>query len=142
MRAILLISLWLGFLSSPVKAEDEIMIIVHVDNPTVKIRPDEISDFFLKRKRHWTDGSSVRFIDQIDGATSRDLFLKQIIKKTGREVDLFWVGQKLYTGDSAPIQVSSDAMTASLVAQFRGGIGYVSATFPITKGIKKVEVDY
>ncbi|MGE0616344.1 MAG: hypothetical protein AB7P04_11955 [Bacteriovoracia bacterium] len=115
-------------------------VVVNAENPITKIDAEELSNFFLKKKRAWPDGTGIRFVDRTDDSPERKHFLRSVVKKTGREVDLFWIGQKLYTGDSAPIQVTSDSLTASLIARFRGGIGYVSPDFTGAPGVKKIEV--
>lgn len=86
------------------------------------------------------NGSAVRFIDRQANSEERKKFLRQVIRKSNSEVDIFWIGQKLYTGSSAPLQVNSDQMMTSVVASFSGAIGYVSDNFLISDKVKKVEV--
>ena len=116
------------------------VLIGNTANSATKISSDELADYYLKKKRQWGDGTAIRFIDHEDDSTIRKLFLEKVIKKTAREVDLFWIGQKLYSGDRAPMQVASDATVASLVSHFKGAIGYVSPTFVLPSSIKKIEI--
>lgn len=126
--------------SSPNAVGEDLVLIVNSDNPISKITKEQVSDFFLKKDRQWADGSPVRFIDRQDNCREREVFLKQILRKTGREVDMHWIGQKLYSGNFAPQQVNSEIMAASLVARFKGAISYVSPSFAGAKGVKKVEI--
>ncbi len=142
-RIIFFLFIVVGFsplLAQPLGAQEGVVIIVNAENPSDAIGTDELVDFYLKKKRQWPDGNSVRFIDRTDDSPERKVFLKRIVGKTGREVDLYWIGQKLYSGDSAPMQVSSDAMTATLVSRLNGAIGYVSSQFAGAKGVKKIDL--
>ncbi len=118
----------------------DIAVIVNERNPVERLHASEVTDYFLRKRRHWPDGTPLRFFDRHDEAAERAVFLRDIVGKTPREMELFWIGQKLYTGLSAPTQVGSDSMVASLVARFPGAIGYVSAGFPGRKGVKVVPV--
>lgn len=82
----------------------------------------------------------VRFFDHRDEHPNRKLFLKKYIEKTSREVELYWIGEKIYTGNIAPIQITSDSMMVAMVSRFPGGIGYVSKSFPLTKSVKTIKV--
>jgi hypothetical protein len=70
----------------------------------------------------------------------RKVFLRDVVKRSQREIETFWIGQKLYTGNSAPTQVSSDSMMASLISKFPGSIGYVSGSFTGAPGVKIIDI--
>lgn len=119
---------------------EPIEVIVNENNPMTEIRADQVAEFFLKKQRQWSDGTLVRFFDHDDDSEERKYFLRSYLRQTPREIELFWIGQKLYTGYSAPTQVSSNAIMVSLVARFPGAIGYVSQGFPLRKGVKIIPV--
>src|ERR1700740_3122882 len=106
---------------------EDIVFVVNTQNPVSHLSISDIRNYYFKRKRQWPNDVSVRFIDRGAGSAIRDVFLKSYLKKTGSDVELFWIGQKLYTGDSAPLKESSDDMTLQFVAAFKGAIGYVPA---------------
>ena len=120
-------------------AAEGFVVIVNSANPSSQISKDVLQDYYFKRNRHWPDGKPVRFFDRQNNG-SRELFLKNIIQKTSRQVDQYWIGQKFNTGDSAPTQVPSDSLTIGLVAKFPGGIGYVSDSTVLPKEVKVIEV--
>jgi ABC-type phosphate transport system substrate-binding protein len=132
-------------LSTPLRAETsapaKIYFIVRSDSPISKLSAQEIADYFLKRRREWPHGKSVRFFDRRDDNPERNVFLKRVLKKSLREVELYWIGRMQFTGDSAPAQIASDAMVANMVARFDGAIGYVSSDFKGAKNIKVIEVE-
>lgn len=121
-------------------SQEGIVFIVNERNPVTVMTPSQIADFYFKRSRTWSDGSPIRFFDRIDDAPEKAVFLRQILHRTSRDIDLYWIGQKLYTGNSAPTQVASESTLASLIARFPGGIGYVSPSFMGAPGVKKIEV--
>lgn len=116
------------------------MIIVNKDNQIEKITRSEVADLFLKTTKHWPNGTTVRFIDRQAGSEERKKFFKSFLHKSNGEIDMYWIGQKLYTGASAPLQVNSDQMMVSVVSAFSGAIGYVSEGFPISGKIKKIDI--
>jgi hypothetical protein len=127
-------------LSTQALLAEDLIIIINDQNSIVELTPDQISGYFLKRNRQWPDGTPVRFFDRKDDSEERKIFLNDFVKKTPREIELYWIGQKLYTGNSAPIQIPSDSLTASMVSRFKGAIGIVSSRFEPPKGVKKVVI--
>ena len=115
---------------------------MNAENPVQKLTPFQISEMYLKKTRNWSNGNPVRFFDRNDGTPERKLFLNYVLKRSSRDIDQYWIGQKLYTGNSAPVQLASDNMAISLVARFPGAISYISPeSFQENKGIKKIEID-
>ncbi|MCM2278633.1 MAG: substrate-binding domain-containing protein [Oligoflexia bacterium] len=123
-------------LSSPAGAG--ITFVVNRDNPARSLSAKELAELYRKKRRFWPDGTPVRFIDRNPGTPEREIFSRRILRQTEAEVDLFWVGQKLYTGDSAPLQVASDAAVLRMVRIFKGAIGYVSSGSALDSGSVKV----
>jgi ABC-type phosphate transport system substrate-binding protein len=117
---------------------NEVFVIVNEQNPVGEISVQQLQNFFLKKNREWSNGQAVRFFDRRDDSPERLIFLKDVIHKSTREVELYWIGQKLYSGNTAPIQVSTDSMMASMVSRFPGAIGYVSPGFQGAPGVKKL----
>ncbi len=109
------------------EAAEDIVFIVNADNPVTQITHNEVRDYYFKRKRVWPNSESVRFIDRNVDNQARRHFVKNILKKSNSEVEQFWIGQKLYTGDSAPLRETSDAGTIKFCSSFKGSIGYISA---------------
>ncbi len=118
----------------------DISVIVNSKNSISSITTVELNDFFIKKNRSWSDGEPVRFFDHREESANKKLFLKKFIRKTSREIELYWIGEKIYTGNIAPIQVTSDSMMAAMVTRFKGGIGYVSGQFSIPKTVKRLTV--
>lgn len=118
----------------------KVVFIVHSDNPNESITVAELRDYYFKRKRRWDNGESVRFMDRMIGPL-RDNFLKKYIGKTNSDIELYWIGQKLYSGDSAPIKENSDSTTMNFVGSLKGAIGYISDSTALKKNIKVIKID-
>jgi len=128
------------FMSITTVSASEVHIIVNDQNPASEITVQQLQNFFLKKNREWSNGQAVRFFDRRDDSPERSIFLKEVVHKSSREVELYWIGQKLYSGNTAPIQVSTDSMMASMVSRFPGAIGYVSPNFQGAPGVKKLVI--
>lgn len=135
------VSFGVGPAAVPAEPFDEIVFIVNESNPVTEISANDIRDYYFKRKRQWPTGESVRFIDRALTSSIHDIFVRRILRKSNSDVELFWIGQKLYTGDSAPLRENSDTSTIQFVATFKGAIGYVSSATPIAEqNVKAVKV--
>lgn len=133
--------LWILILLTTAFAQAEnVKIITHEETPYQTLSREQVRDFFLKKTKHWPNGETVRFFDRNDDSAERKVFLRDVVKRSQREVETYWIGQKLYTGNSAPTQVNSDNMMASLVSRFPGSIGYVSGSFAGAPGVKVIEI--
>lgn len=117
-----------------------IVVIVSDQNPVASLTRSQLSDYFLKKSRNWPHGIPVRFFDRLDESPERKQFLRTYIQRSSRDLELYWIGQKLYSGHSAPSQISSDAVVEMMVARFPGAIGYVSSGYILTRPVKKISI--
>lgn len=117
------------------------MFVTNEQTPVDSLTKNEVKDIYYKRKRKWSDGSLVRFIDRTLGTEIKKIFLKRYLQRTAEDIDLFWIGQKLYSGDNAPLQQSSETLTLQFVANLKGAISYISSDTPLpTKGVKVLKI--
>jgi ABC-type phosphate transport system substrate-binding protein len=126
----------------PAHAADDLVFVVNSQNAVSNLTLSELRDFYFKRRRTWPDGTAVRFIDAGDQTNARRIFLGRYLERSAKDINLYWIGQKLYSGDSAPLQESSDAMIVQFVGSLKGAIGYVSDSSVVTgKDVKTVKVE-
>ena len=118
----------------------DVTVIVNAKNSVTTLSINELNSLFIKKNRSWSNDTPVRFFDHRDENINRKIFLEKYIGKTTREIELFWIGEKIYTGNIAPIQVTSDSMMSTMVSRFNGGIGYVSNKYKIPKTVKKITI--
>jgi ABC-type phosphate transport system substrate-binding protein len=119
---------------------EKIIFIAHEGNPVSSLTKSEIMKFYFKKVRQWPDGVPVRFFDRTDGSLERQTFLKEYLDRSARDIEEFWIGQKLFTGNSAPTQLATDKIMGIMIMRFPGAIGYVGKDFPLKEGIKKIEI--
>ncbi len=119
---------------------ENVVVIVNQKNAESSISEKKLQDYFMKKDRIWPSGDAVRFFDHRDDNKNRQAFLDKYIQKTSREVELYWIGEKIYSGHIAPIQITSDSMMAKMVSRFPGGIGFVSKKFKLPKTVKAISV--
>lgn len=121
-------------------AAQNVVVIVNQKNALDSLTTKELQDYFMKKDRTWPNGDAVRFFDHRDENKNRKAFLDKYIKKTSREVELYWIGEKIYTGHIAPIQITSDSMMVKMVSRFPGGIGFVDKKFKLPKSVKIISI--
>lgn len=143
MRLFSIIFIALLLSPDPRAAGDGVVVVVSAGLSLDTIGADDLGAYYLKKKKNWPDGTAVRFVDRASGTPERGSFFRKVLKQSESEVDQFWIGQKLYTGDSAPLQVMSDSMVIQFVSAFPGAIGYVSpSTVLRDKRVRAVKVTY
>lgn len=141
----LLIGFFLVLLQNTAYAETtqagKLTFIVNRDNPVTTLTVEQISAYYLKKQTRFPNGTPVRFIDWKADAIAHLSFLSQVVGKTNREIELYWIAQKVYTGYSAPLRASSEEMIVRFVSKFKGAIGYITSPGGIdSEGVKTVEV--
>lgn len=136
----LIITIFVTLIPISVRAASDIVVIVNEKNELTSIKVSELDNFFMKKTRVWPNMDVVRFFDHRDENSNRKLFLKKYVEKTSREIELYWIGEKIYTGNIAPIQITSDSMMVAMVSRFPGGIGYVSKSFKLPKTVKAIKI--
>lgn len=118
-----------------------IVFIINSGNPATSISRDDLVEFYEKTRRLWPDGVEIRFIDRAAGSSVRETFVRDVLQRTERDVQLYWFSQKIRSGNRMPIQATSDEMAIEIVRSFEGAIGYVSSSASLAgKGVKPIRV--
>lgn len=117
-----------------------VQIVVHAENPVVTLSREQVSEFFLKKRRSWPHGSSVVPVDQRRGSALRDRFSQSLLGLRSRDVESYW--QKLiFTGRAVPpSEMPSDSAILEFVRTHPGAIGYVSTGARLGPGVKAITV--
>jgi ABC-type phosphate transport system substrate-binding protein len=103
-------------------------IIVNKSNPATSVSKKEASDYFLKKKAKWPDGTAVTPIDLSSSSKVREEFSQQIHGKSTAAVRNFWQ-QAAFSGTaSAPVEKPNDNEIIEFVKKNPGAIGYVSSS--------------
>jgi len=128
-----------SLLVSPAVLAQGYQVIVHAGNPVESLDASDISDYLLKKRSKWPDGTSVAPVDLADDSKVREAFSLDVHKRSTDKITLYWQRQIFSGRDVPPPKLATDADVVSYVASHRGAIGYVSANARAA-GVKKVEV--
>lgn len=119
--------LGLGLVVGAVAQADEVVVIVHKDNPS-QIDAAYVAQIYTGVLKGWPDGTPVFTLDQMEDTPARKLFYIQIVGKSAAAMKAIW-SQNIFAGKGLPPKIASpDAEMKRLVASNRNAIGYVLAT--------------
>jgi len=114
-------------------------VVVNEANSISSLSYDELSDFFLKKSSRWNDGGLVEPVDQRESTPVREIFTRNVHRKSEAAVRAFWQ-LRIFSGrDIPPLEKGSDAEVIAYVRNNPNAIGYVSAATSMT-GVKVVAV--
>ena len=114
-------------------------VIANNSTSVSSINKKDASDYFLKKKTKWSDGSTVKPIDLSANSPVRESFTQQIHGKSVSAIRSYWQ-QAIFSGvASAPPEKGSDQEIVDYVKRTPGAIGYVSASAG-TSGVKVISI--
>jgi ABC-type phosphate transport system substrate-binding protein len=116
----------LGLTSASIASEERFKIIVHPDNPSDSVSRDFVRDAFLKKQTEW-HGHTLRPIDLTSKHVVRELFTKEVIRKSPSQLRTYW-NQQVFSGKGVPPpEVESAADVVEYVLANPGAVGYLPA---------------
>lgn len=119
--------LCLGMVLGAAAHADDVVVIVHKDNPS-QIDAAYVAQIYTGTLKGWPDGTPVFALDQMEDTPARKQFYTQIVGKSAAAMKAIW-SQNIFAGKGLPPKVASpDAEMKRLVATNRNAIGYVLAT--------------
>jgi ABC-type phosphate transport system substrate-binding protein len=112
--------------SKPAQSAPDFVVIVNAKNRTESASRELVADAFLKKTTRWSDGETIRPVDQSPDAEVRKRFSKAVLKKSVAAVRSYWQ-QKIFAGRGVPPpELDSDEAVVKYVQKHEGAIGYVS----------------
>jgi ABC-type phosphate transport system substrate-binding protein len=133
------LGLLVGAYGFTVNAQADFVVIVNDTSAIDALSKSQISNLFLMKSTSWNDGSRVRPVDQVSGATVRDSFSEAVHGKSVSAIKSFWQ-KKIFSGaGTPPPEKRSDIEVIEYVKANPGAIGYVSASVSV-EGVKVIEV--
>src|SRR5258708_6131694 len=90
--ALLTLAAWLPLAVATAGAESspEFRVIVHPDNPSTGLSREFLIDAFLKRSTRWSDGETIRPVDQRPDSAARRRFSELILQRSVAAVKSYW----------------------------------------------------
>jgi ABC-type phosphate transport system substrate-binding protein len=119
----------------------EFKLVVNESNDASSLTPDDVLQYFLKKKTTWPGGQPVQPVDLSEESPARRSFSKALLKKDVGAVRSYWQTQIFSGRGVPPPEKASDAGVLAYVEANRGAIGYVSAGVVIPRGVKEIKLN-
>lgn len=101
------------------------VVVVNKANPLKTITVVELRRVFMKQTRMWPHAESVVPVDWDATSPIRELFSKQVLARSVREMGDYWVQQGITQGLVPPSTQRSTRAILRFVASVPGAIAYV-----------------
>ena len=106
-------------------ARDTLYIITNAKNPTLSLSRQDIQNIFLGKIQSFPNGNPAKPINLSKGSTSREAFMKEILKKNERSWRSHWA-RLLFTGKGKPPKEYQEPQDIiDFVAKKQQAIGYL-----------------
>ena len=117
----------LGATHSAFAGDERFIVIVHHDNPVTEVDREFLRDAYLKKATDWSHGETIRPVDLSGRFGVRDVFTREVLRKTAAQLRSYW-NQQIFSGKGIP-PVEADSITEMIdyVAATPGAIGYLPA---------------
>jgi ABC-type phosphate transport system substrate-binding protein len=102
------------------------VIIVNKSNPVKTLPRVELRRIFMKEARMWPHAEPMVPVDWESTASIREVFSKQVLNRSVREMAEYWVKQSITQGITPPSTQRSARAVLRFVASVPGAISYVS----------------
>ena len=118
---------------------ERFVIVVHPDNPVRAVDREFLRDAYLKKATDWGNGETIRPVDLATRFEVRDVFTREVLRKTPAQLRSYW-NQQIFSGKGTP-PVEADSIREMLeyIASNVGAIGYLPAGAAPAR-VKVVEV--
>jgi len=142
---IILMTLSLLVGGSLASAEEELAftVIVHATNQVAQISKQELSQFFLKKVKHWKDSDAeVLPVDLVDTLPVRERFSEAVHNRDIASIKAYWQKQIFSGRGVPPEEKKSEAEVLQYISDNPGAIGYISGGTPIDEyeNVKVVDI--
>jgi ABC-type phosphate transport system substrate-binding protein len=119
-------AVWLGAIAAPRADRDDLIVIVHPDNPATSVDRDFLRDAFLKKRTEWGPQQTIRPID-LPASSARDRFTQDVLKKSSTQLRSYW-NQQIFSGKGVPPPTAkSIAAAIAYVLANPGAVAYLPA---------------
>lgn len=116
---------------------DEIVVIVHKDNPASVLEHSELRPIFQTTRTEWPNGTKIMALNLPDEDPSRLGFDAAVLGLDPDRVARYWVDRKIRGGNPPPKKVPSAAMIVKVVGSKTEAVGYATSG-DVDKNVKIV----
>jgi ABC-type phosphate transport system substrate-binding protein len=107
----------------------ELAIILNKDNPTEKLNPAEVKDYWLRRgvKKKWkTSSAPVMPLDRKAKCPERELFYAKVLTLGVEDVEAYFAAKQYQSAEAPPEKFATDKDVIDYVSSHPGAIGFVN----------------
>ena len=122
LTAALIVLLWTGHASTEIIP---FVVIVNNANPVASLSMTELRRIFMKQSRMWPNGEPMVPVDWDSTHYLRAIFSKDVLNRSVREMQEYWVQQSMTQGLTPPSTQRSARAVLRFVASVPGAISYV-----------------
>jgi ABC-type phosphate transport system substrate-binding protein len=122
LTAALIVLMWTGHASTQIIP---FVVIVNNENPVASLTTVELRRIFMKQSRMWPHGEPMVPVDWDSTHYLRSVFSKDVLDRTVREMQEYWVQQSMTQGIAPPSTQRSARAVLRFVASVPGAISYV-----------------
>jgi ABC-type phosphate transport system substrate-binding protein len=129
----------LGVTPAPAQ-QSRFKLVVHRSNDSRSLSVAQVSDYFMKKKTTWPNGSVVKPVDLSVDSKVRQAFSNAVLDKPASTVRMFWQRQVFSGNVAPPPEVPSEVVLLAYVGENPGAIGYVSSDAVLGPGVKVLDM--
>jgi ABC-type phosphate transport system substrate-binding protein len=122
LTAALIVLMWTGPASTEIIP---FVVIVNKANPVATLSMTELRRIFMKQSRMWPHGEPMVPVDWDSTHYLRAVFSKDVLDRSVREMQEYWVQQSMTQGLTPPSTQRSARAVLRFVAGVPGAISYV-----------------
>ena len=111
---------------SPSTQAPAFVIIVNKANPAKTLTLVELQRIFMKQSRMWSHAEPMVPVDWDSTTGIREAFSKQVLRRSVREMQEYWIKQSMTQGITPPSTQRSARAVLRFVASVPGAISYVA----------------
>jgi ABC-type phosphate transport system substrate-binding protein len=107
----------------------ELAIILNKDNPTEKLNPAEVKDYWLRRgaKKKWkTSSALVMPLDRKAKCPEKELFYSKVLTLGFEDVEAYFAAKQYQSAEAPPEKLATDKDVIDYVSSHPGAIGFVN----------------
>ena len=115
------------------ESDSSFHLIVHPENKGSGVTRQFVADAFLKNITEWSDGTTIKPIDQRADSTVRRDFSQNVLHRSVAAVRSYWQ-QRIFSGRGVPPpELDSDQAVVNYVRANRNAVGYVRSGVDLSK---------
>ena len=113
------------FLGGSAAASAGEVVIGHPAIKIDKLTRQQVSDLFLRKVNELADGTQITVFDHKDDELIKEEFYQKVADMTPSQLKAYWAKVQFAGQIFPPLAYSGDQAVKRLVANTRGGIGYI-----------------